>query len=252
MDALSLFSAYAAERRHAPPAGYRLDPAPGLTRFTPEEPDLDGVVLFADLAEAETEASILAQIAHFRALGRPWEWKVHGFDRPPDLAARLLAQGFTPGEEEALLVRPIAHVERAPKAPAGVHLETVTTPAGRRAVVALQEQIWGRPFPWLEAALSAAADRTALFCAWRGNEAVGTGWVEFPPGARFAELRGGAVRADHRGRGLYSVLLARRVEEARRRGVEFLAVDAGPQSRPLLLGKGFQFVCSTTPFVAPV
>jgi len=78
-------------------------------------------------------------------------------------------------------------------------------------------------------------------------ELVGSGWIDFHGGSRFAQLCGGAVREDHRGRGIYSRLFQRRLLEAKARGVPFIAVDAAPMSRPILERKGFRFVCHTYP-----
>lgn len=72
--------------------------------------------------------------------------------------------------------------------------------------------------------------------------------MEFPQESDFAELHGGAVLPALRGRGVYTALFNVRAEEARRRGTEFLAVDAAPMSRPILLGKGFHYICETIPY----
>jgi GNAT superfamily N-acetyltransferase len=71
--------------------------------------------------------------------------------------------------------------------------------------------------------------------------------LTFPVGSRFAELNGGGVVSTNRGRGIFSALLSRRIEEAKARGYTRVAVDAAPMSRPILLHKGFQHVCWTYP-----
>jgi GNAT superfamily N-acetyltransferase len=53
-------------------------------------------------------------------------------------------------------------------------------------------------------------------------------------------LGGAATLPEARGRGAFRALVHARWEEAVRRGTPFLAVDAGPQSRPVLERLGFQ------------
>ena len=66
-------------------------------------------------------------------------------------------------------------------------------------------------------------------------------------GVALADLHGGSVLVKACGRGIYTLLYRRRVEDARARGGRFLAVDAAPMSRPILQRKGFMFVCATYP-----
>ena len=129
-----------------------------------------------------------------------------------------------------------------------VRYERVTGPAGIRDVTSVQAKVWSEELGWLESSLYALLGRSAIFCAYDGEKPVATGWIEFPTGSDFAELHGGAVLSEYRGRSIYSALFDLRVEEAKRRGVDFLAVDAAPMSRPILLRKGFFHVCDTIPF----
>ena len=86
-----------------------------------------------------------------------------------------------------------------------------------------------------------------VLCARDGDRVVGSGWIDFSPGSPFAQMHGGAVLEPYRGRGVYSRLFERRLEEAKARGVPWIAVDAAPMSRPILEKKGFRFVCHTYP-----
>jgi GNAT superfamily N-acetyltransferase len=247
MTPRNLFCRYADERRAAAIPGYVLDGVDLLTRYTPIAPDLEGLVMFSELAESAIEDAIRDQIQYFSHLGRAFEWKVHAFDSPADLITRLRAHGFEPGDAEALMVyRVNEHASRAQIS--DVRIERVTSAAGIHDMAEVQAKVWNEELPWLGTWLHSLLPRAALFCAYRGATPVGTGWIEFPPGASFAELHGGAVLASERGRGLYSALFDVRVEEAKRRGAEFIAVDAAPMSRPILLRKGFTHVCDTVPF----
>ena len=105
--------------------------------------------------------------------------------------------------------------------------------------------------PWLARSLADALPTTSHYLAYAHNTLVGTGWIDFPPGSNFAELHGGAVLGDQRSRGFYSALFDARAAEAQQRGYAYLAVDAAPLSRPILLRRGFQFICETAPWRHP-
>jgi len=103
--------------------------------------------------------------------------------------------------------------------------------------------------PWLRTTLREMTHpvrgTAKVFCARTAERVVGSGWIEFHGGSRFAQLCGGSLLATYRGRGLYNRLFERRLDEARNRGVQYIAVDAAPMSRPILERRGFRFVCHT-------
>jgi GNAT superfamily N-acetyltransferase len=246
MNPRDLFRRYAEQRVLATPPGYRKDSVEGITRYTPLEPGLEGVVMFSRVSAEEADAVIHAQIDYFRDLA--FEWKVYELDSPADLRTRLEGKGFEAGPGEAFMVCPISHDSERPPT-TGITIRPVTTPEGIRDVVDVQERVWRRSFSWLEKSLLDSLPRSAIFCAYLDDRPVGSGWMELPaPGGDFGELHGGAVLPELRGRGIYSDLYHARVTEARRRGIEFFAVDAAPMSRPILERKGFQHICETIPY----
>lgn len=207
--------------------------------------------MFSELSSTAVDAAIGAQIDYFQGIGRSFEWKVYTFDRPPDLARRLEQRGFVAGDREAFMVYRVAAFTEVAPTHSSFRIERVTTDAGIDHIVAVQEAVWGRAFPWLKPALAGSLEHTSLFCAYEEDRPIGSGWIDLPEHSSFAELHGGAVVAQHRGRGIYSALNRARMIEAKSRGFAFVAVDAAPMSRPLLLRKGFEHVCDTTPYLKP-
>ena len=88
--------------------------------------------------------------------------------------------------------------------------------------------------------LRAAGNRHLLLATVDGEPAGSAGLGLFPPAG--AILNGGSVRPKFRGRGVYRVLVAARLDIARRAGVAGLAVWGGDMSRPILAGLGFEAV----------
>lgn len=118
-------------------------------------------------------------------------------------------------------------------------------------IVQVGEEVWNCRMPWLARTLREMTDpvtgSASVYCARTADRVVGSGWIEFHGGSRFAHLCGGSILEEYRGRGLYSRLFEVRIAEARARGVPYIAVDAAPMSRPILERRGFRFVCHTYP-----
>jgi GNAT superfamily N-acetyltransferase len=246
-----IFERYARESVAQELPGYQLERLSDLTRHIPVDGGGDALFSFARFAPRATDDRIDSELLHARSHGWELEWKVHDFDEPADLKARLEARGLKAHHEEALMVLEVATAHGGGALPAGVAIEEARGDT-LDALADFQEEIWQCRLPWLADALHAMADPaqgdTALVYAARAHgRIVGSGWIEFPPRSSFAQLHGGAVREDWRGRGVYSALFERRLADARQRGFPWIAVDAAPMSRPILERKGFRFVCHTYP-----
>ena len=66
-----------------------------------------GFVEYRDLAGLdgkELDVLIARQVTVFAARGEPFEWKLHGHDRPADLPERLRAAGLVPEETETVVI----------------------------------------------------------------------------------------------------------------------------------------------------
>jgi hypothetical protein len=87
-----------------------------------------GFVVYRDLAgyvSRELDALIERQVRAFAERGEPFEWKLHGHDRPADLARRLRAAGLEADVPETVMIAEVATAARAPQLPAGVILREV-------------------------------------------------------------------------------------------------------------------------------
>lgn len=211
-------------------------------------------VVWSDLDEDTADAAIAAQIRYFQARGGRWEWKLHSYDLPPDLPSRLRAAGLRAEPEESVLVAAVDELERRVALPPGVELVDVEDDASVRALVALQDEVFGSSHPGMAEALTKAlAERppsAAGLMAVAGGTPVAGGRVEFAPDCEFAGLWGGCTHPDWRRRGLFRALVARRTALAADRGYRWVHVDASAQSRPILLRLGFMEIAKTTPYVS--
>lgn len=204
----------------------------------------------------DADAAIAEQIAYYGALGRPFEWKLYGHDRPAGLGSRLLAAGFTPGPEETLMVAETAEVvaltaSAAP--PEGVRVLRADDAAGVEFMAEVHEKVFGADGGGLRhrllTRLAADPGSLVMVVALAGDEPVSAARLEPVPGTWFAGLWGGGTLEHWRGRGLYRTLLAHRARAAEARGHRFLQVDASPMSRRVLERLGFHALTTTTPYL---
>jgi GNAT superfamily N-acetyltransferase len=247
-DTKSIILDYRRDRRVLEIPQYRREDLGTVVRYSPTRRDAEGIVCFTNVPAAELETEIARHVSHFAAMGVGFEWKVYDADRPETLRARLLEAGFEQGEPEMLMVYPVTEFRPTAGGTAeGVDVRRLDDIGMLPQIVELQELLYARSFDWLLDQLRGMWEHTAFFGAYSDRRLVGSGWIAYPTGSRFAELHGGAVLPAFRGRRIYSRLFELRMMDAFARGVPWVAVDAAPMSRPILEAKGFQPLDSTYP-----
>jgi len=248
MERKALVSAYRDQLRA------RVVPGADVTRVGPLLRDDRGQILYRDLGGLEgddVDALIAAQRAHFAGLGRAVEWKYHTDDLPEDLPDRLVRAGFTPGDEEQVMVGPSAALAEVPVLPPGVMVRQVTSRDDLERVRRMEETIWSTDHAWLPDALhdeiTGTGDPCVVVVVEAEGDVVCAGWVRFHPGTDFASLWGGSTLPAWRGRGLYRATVGDRVNRALAAGYSLVQVDTSPESRPILERMGLVPIATTVP-----
>jgi hypothetical protein len=218
--------------------------------------DGHGFVGYRDLGGidgAALDELIARQVDFFARRGERFEWKLHGHDRPPDLATRLLAAGFAPEEEETVLIAAVERIAAEPRLPDGISLREVSDRRDFERIEAHERTVFGDASHTaaddLEGERTADPDAIAFVVAEVGETVVCAGWVRFQAGTDFATLWGGSTLPAWRSRGIYRAIVARRAQLAAARGFHYLEVDASSESRPILERLGFGAVTTTTPYI---
>lgn len=249
---LALFDRDMRETARPDAPGARIERAGRVVRQIGAEGGWNGVI-WSDLDGTNADAAVAEQIRHFTGLGREFEWKLYGHDRPEDLGRRLTAAGFTAQPEETLMIAELGDLELDAEPPEGVSLLPVTDRAGVDLVAEVHQQAFGTDSTRLRhqllAQLTGDADTVVAVVALAGDVPVSAARMELLPGARFAGLWGGGTVEAWRGRGIYRALVAHRARVAADRGYRYVQVDASSQSRPILARLGFQPLTTTTPYV---
>jgi len=242
------------QRRDIQPYRFKREVTPHLIRHICTATEWgDGMVIYSRLTPDNADEIIAAEVAYFQSLGQNFEWKVYDHDTPADLKERLAAQGFSVGEVEAVLVLDLDEAPQALLEPVSHEVRRISQPAQLEDVAVVQRHVWpDKSFAaWLEQALrdnlQGDPDHISIYCAYVDGRPASSAWITFHEGSQFAGLWGGSTLPEYRRRGLYTALVAVRLQEARRRGARFLTIDASPMSRAVLEKFGFQFLTSTYP-----
>jgi N-acetylglutamate synthase-like GNAT family acetyltransferase len=246
---MDLLARYDADERFA--ATYpdtRREELPALVRHV----DLVGTsstVLYSRLSATTADAAIETQVAYFAALGHDLEWKAYAHDQPSDLIERLAGHGFAIDEREAILVLDLASSPLA--ASTSTRVRKITRRAQLDDVAMVQQRVY--PTRNRDATINRLAfelehtpDGISIYVADLDGAPAACAWIRFPSASAFASLWGGSTAPELRNRGLYTDLLAARVQEAQQRGFRYLTVDARTTSRPILEQRGFQLLTFAT------
>lgn len=232
-------------------SGMRREVLPEVVRIIDPGNVREGAITYSSLDDANADEVIRAQVAFFEGIGQDFEWKLYDYDRPADMKDRLASHGFEVGEVEAIMVLPIeeAGALLAKEIPPAV--SRITDPANIADVVAVHQQVWDEPpsslGPYLIQTLTQEPERMSIYVAYVKDQPASAAWVYFPRGSKFASLWGGSTVDAFRHQGLYTALLAVRVQEARERSAKYLTVDASPMSRPILEKFGFEMIANSYP-----
>jgi GNAT superfamily N-acetyltransferase len=198
-------------------------------------------------SDDEADQRIDAIIERHRADGLGFRWHVNEHDRPADLAQRLVARGFAPVLELSSM---ILRLDGAPAIPTSddITIEAIDGSDPTNSEESLQ--VLGEAFSWdhtqIEAARAWWLPRLRgelrpypqrFYLARIDGAPVGFGALNMSGGA--ADLSGAGTIPSARGRGVYTTLLARRLDDAREHGYGIVTVGTTPMSKRVVANYGF-------------
>lgn len=248
MNRVELLTLYDQEQRYnALFPGFRREEVGHIVRYLDISSNSDtNFILYSNLTADNADDVIQTELDYFGKNGRSCEWKLYDHDTPPDLRQRLEAHGFTIGEEEAIMALDLSQAPAILLQPITADIRCLTDPAEIAQVVDIEEAVWGGDrSSWgdhLAADMRNAPDYVSIYVAYVNGDPACAGWLNFSPNSQFASLWGGSTKPEHRKQGLYTAVLAARVQEAIQRGYRFLTIDASPMSRPIVAKHGFQLL----------
>lgn len=229
----------------------RREVTPHVVRYMSLNDD-NSYLLYSALTDANADAVIQAELAYFQQFGKEFEWKLYDHDQPTDLKQRLEKFGFTIGEVETFFALEIESAPAFLLAEPAVPVTRITDAAKIPEIMTVQQAVWPEDdysvfIPLLQHDLETHPDLLSMYAVYMDGKPVSSAWTYFQKGKSFAGIFGGATLPDYRKRGIYTALVAARVQEAKQRGVRFLTIDASPMSGPIVEKLGFQFLDYTYP-----
>jgi GNAT superfamily N-acetyltransferase len=130
-------------------------------------------------------------------------------------------------------------------------IRRITDGALLKAVQEVGETVFGHPLDGLTERMAwemtHSPDSISLYGAYVDDMLVASARINYPLNSQFAGLWGGGTLEAYRGKGVYTALVAARVQEALQRGRRFLTLDASPMSRPIVEKLGFVPICTSIP-----
>ena len=256
-DAAALLAAYDAQLRGAAEVqGSRTWDRSGplwRARFTH-----GGFVSYESLEGVADVDALIAETVEFFASDpamEEFEWKTRGHDWPPDLGARLEAQGLVPEEIETVMVGRASALAVDVVLPDGVSVRRVDQLPEREALVTEASEVAARIFgdgpsgaEMLER-LDRMQGLEQFWVAEADGHVICSGRLARVEGTEFAGIWGGSTLPEWRGQGIYRALTAARARAALDEGVRFINSDSTAMSRPILERSGLVAVTTSTPYV---
>ncbi len=235
-------------------------PVPGLTeaigvpglqgRATKLSHPLANLVGGARLSERDADAAIAKVKSRFASEKRAFGWVTAPSDTPKDLERRLAAADL----------HPIAHLAGM-AAPVGLSIPAndsirvrEVTPGEAGGETEMMGRAYGMPadiadlFNRLLSASPRIRSR-GYFAYLEGDRPIAWSYVVYIPDSKIVLLGGAATLLEARGRGVYSALVRRRLDDARADGREAAVIQADRDtSAPICAKLGFRELCSMEVF----
>lgn len=230
-------------------------PVPGLTadlgvrgmrgRVTALSHPLANLCGLADLSDRDVDPTIGEVKGRFAKERKAFGWVTGPGTRPRDLPRRLGAAGLQPIAHLAGMSAP---VDLAVAANDAVQIREVSV-AEQRSATDMMGRAYGMPADvadlFVGLVSSPGLKSRAYFASLDGAAPVAWSYLVYLPSSPIVLLGGAATLPEARGRGIYSALVKRRLDDARRDGREAAVIQADRDtSAPICAKLGFRELCS--------
>ena len=183
-------------------------------------------------------------------------WKLYGHDvARSELRESLLARGFSDNDHCTLMATPVAALLAALPANRAANTLTVRqllTPEDLDAYQNIWDDVWpdapnARYVNDYKARIAQNDPRALFFAGFAADgNPVTSGYMFHYPGDPYALLCGGTTKTAWRRQHAYTSMLAVRAKAAAARDAKYLAVEASPESQPILARLGFMPLSTLT------
>lgn len=239
-------------RKNAHPAGMTRERTPRVSRYTTGTAS-QRYIMWHDFASGHAASAVDEELHAVHGRARVLMWKLYGHDVTCDaLRDALLARGFEENDHStlmmvsvAMLVDSLSNANGAATDSAALAARQLTTAKHLDAYQEIWDNVWpdapnSRYVNDYRALIERNEPGVLFYAGFTGNdEPVTSGYMFHHPGDAIALLCGGTTKAAWRRQHAYTRMLAIRAHAALERGARYLAVEASPESRPILERLGF-------------
>jgi GNAT superfamily N-acetyltransferase len=217
-------------------------------RVTDLSHPLANLVGMANIAPDEVDATMKMVRNRYSRGRKAYGWVTGPLTRPRDLGERLVASGLSKADEMAGMALTDLAVPIAVDPAVEVREATLHE---AQAASAMMARAYGIPeevarFFNVLLAMSDGRVRNRGYFAYvdGGSEPVGWSYLVYLPDSPIVLLGGAATLPEHRGRGIYSALVAQRLADARADGRTAAVIQAvRSTSAPIAAKLGFREIC---------
>ncbi len=252
MDKLELLKLYDKDlRENAEYPEARREATADVVRFIREAPAMN-FVSYTYAREADLDRVIKNELAYIAPMNQPFTWKVYDHDPLPAMGETLKANGFERDEDAGDIM--LLDVEHAPEEllnPVRADIRRITDKEGLKDIIYVLDKVWGGSNTWVNGRLGGhlqVPGYLSIYAAYVEDIPASIGWTYFPKG-HFATLFAGSTLPEHRKHGLYTSILAARVQEIRQRGYRHAIVETGAMSKPIVQKHGFEYLTTVWDYV---
>ena len=194
------------------------------------------VVAFTFANETNLHDVIHREVDYLTALNQPFTWKVYDHDLLPSLQDTLSSHGFVRDDSADVMVLDVTKAPSELLDSVKADIRRITSTDGLQDVIYVLDQVWGGHNTWVNERLGMhlqVPGYLSVYVAYVENKPASVAWTSFPRG-QFATLFAGSTISQYRKQGLYTSLLATRVQEIHQRGYHFAVVETGDMSRSIV------------------
>jgi GNAT superfamily N-acetyltransferase len=218
-------------------------------RVTDLSHPLANLVGMADLAPEDVPATLKMVRNRYSGGRKAYGWVTGPLTRPLDLGERLVASGLKKADEMAGMVLTNLAVPIDVDPSVEIREATLHEAQAASAMMAraydMPEEV-ARFFNVLLAMTDKQVPNSGYFAYVDGGaDPVGWSYLMYLPDSPIVLLGGAATLPEHRGRGIYRALVAKRLADARAAGREAAVIQAvRSTSAPICAKLGFREVCA--------
>ena len=246
-DVLKAYNQY--ERIELTLAGCQKFETPDLVKFVSNR-DLGSCVAYSNIPHGVLTQRIKAEIEYFKPLKQVFKWFTLSTDSPSNLGESLIEEGFIAEEVSSLMVLDLEQADQSKThCPASELCIEVTDKQGIRDAMLVQKKVWGGDCIAQETSLirlkEESPNQIHIYVVYQDNKPVSSAWLMSHPDSPFGSIWAGSTLSKYRGKGFYSALLAKRIEDAKAKGLKYLTIQASKMSRPIVANFGFECIAQT-------